>query len=106
MDSLVSSTLTEICLQFFEEPIIKHWKESGEISYYNVDVILIYDKNETSINNHMNNIHKKLEFKITEEENNINYLDQPIHRYNNKLNLGIYRKPTETALYISHPTTH
>ena len=33
MDSPVSSTLAEIYLQFFEEPIIKHWKESGEISY-------------------------------------------------------------------------
>jgi hypothetical protein len=72
MDSPVSSTLAEIYLQFFEELIIKHWKESGEMCY-NVDVILIFDQNktnETSINNHVNNIHKKLEFRITEEENN------------------------------------
>ena len=54
----------------------------------------------------MNKIHKNLEFKTTEEENNINYLDLSIHRYNNKLNLGIYRKPTETPLCIftsNHP---
>jgi len=43
----------------------------------------------------MNNINKNLEFKKTEEEkNNTNYLDLSIYRYNNKLNLGIYRKPT------------
>ena len=63
-----------------------------------MDVILKFDQNktnETSINNHMNNINKNLEFKKTEEEkNNTNYLDLSIYRYNNKLNLGIYRKPT------------
>ena len=74
-----------------------------------MEVILIFDQNktnETSINNQMRNIHKNAEFKITEEENNINYLDLSIHRHNNKLNLGIYINPTETPLYISHPTAH
>jgi len=45
----------------------------------------------------MNNIHKHLEFKITEEaNNNINYLYLTIHRHNNKLSIEIYRKPTQT----------
>jgi len=53
----------------------------------------------------MNNIHKYLEFELTEEENkNINYLDLSIRRNNNNLQLGIYRKPTQTLLYISHLT--
>ena len=40
----------------------------------------------------MNNIHKYLEFKLTEEENKtINYK----HR-NNNLQVQIYRKPTQT----------
>jgi len=30
-------------------------------------------------------IHKYLEFKLTEEENNINYLDVPTHRNNHNL---------------------
>jgi len=45
----------------------------------------------------MKNIHKHLEFRLTEEENkNINYLDLSIHRGNNNLQLGIYIKPLQT----------
>ena len=51
----------------------------------------------------MNNIHKHLEFKITEEENNnINYFDLNIHRHNNKLNIEIYSKPTQTNHHTFH----
>jgi len=52
----------------------------------------------------MNNIHKYLEFKLTEEEeenNNINYLDVSTHRNNHNLQLGIYRKPTQTDTNIN-----
>jgi hypothetical protein len=54
----------------------------------------------------MNNIHKHLEFKITEEENNnINYLDITIHRHNNTLSIEIIENlHKQTSLYISHPT--
>ena len=54
----------------------------------------------------MNNIHKHLEFKVTEEENKtINYLDLAIHRNNSNFQLGIYKKPAQTdrhyyTLYI------
>ena len=43
MGSPISSTIAEIYLQFFEELFIRHWMESGEISYYKryVDEILI-----------------------------------------------------------------
>jgi hypothetical protein len=34
MESPLSSTLTEIYLQYFEEMMIKHWIETGEITYY------------------------------------------------------------------------
>jgi hypothetical protein len=109
LGSPVSSTLAELHLQFFEELINKHWKERGEISYYNMDVVLKFDQNktnDTSINNNMNNINENLEFKKTEEEkNNTNYLDLSIYIYNNKLNLGIYRKHTQAPLYISHSAT-
>ena len=59
----------------------------------------------------MKNIHKHLEFKITEEGNKtINYLDLSIHRNNNKLQLGIYRKPTQMGTTIhfmsNHPLDH
>jgi len=43
----------------------------------------------------MNNIHKYLEFKLREEENNnITYLDLSIHRNNKDLPLDIHRKST------------
>ena len=57
--------------------------------------------NEKLITNCMNNIHKYLEFKLTEEEsNNITYLDLSTHRNNNDLHLGIHRKPTQTDTAI------
>jgi len=87
--------------------------ETGEITQYKIHVddnIIAFDQNKingVSIIKYMNNIHKYLEFKLTEEEHkNINYLDLSIHRNNNNLQLGIYRKPTQTLLYILHPTIH
>ena len=74
MGSATSSTLAEIYLQNFEELIIKHWIETGEITYYRRyvdDIIIIFDQNKTkedSITSYMNDIHKHLEFKLTEEE--------------------------------------
>jgi hypothetical protein len=51
-----------------------------------------------------------LDFKITQEENNINYLDLPIHRHQNNLYLEIYAKPTQTGTTIdfisNHPLEH
>jgi hypothetical protein len=116
MGSPISSTLTEIYLQFFEEPTIRHWMENGEVYYrrYGDDIIILFDQNKINkelISNYMNNIHKCLEFKLTEEENdNIMYLDLSINRNNNDLHLGIHRKPTQaytTIHFISnHPLEH
>jgi len=55
----------------------------------------------------MNNIHKHLEFKLSEEENNtINYLDLSIHRNTNSIDTGIYRKPTHTHVTIQFSSNH
>jgi hypothetical protein len=86
--SLISETLAEIYLQFFEELIIRHWTENGEIPYYRryVDdvIIIMFDQNkinEELITICMKNKHKCLEFKLTKEENyNIKYLDISIHK--------------------------
>jgi hypothetical protein len=49
----------------------------------------------------MNNIHKHLEFRSTlEENNNTSYLDSSIHRDTHSLQMGIYRKPTQTDTTI------
>jgi hypothetical protein len=61
--------------------------------------------------NHMDNIDKNLEFKLSEEENNtINYLDLSVHRNTNSIDIRIYRKPTHTDATIqfsnNHPLEH
>jgi hypothetical protein len=49
----------------------------------------------------MNNIHKYLEFKLTEEEhNNVTYLDLSVHRNSNNIHLDIHRKPIQTDTII------
>ena len=51
MGSPISRTLAKIYLQFFEELTIRHWMESGEISYYKsyaYDILIISDQNKTN----------------------------------------------------------
>jgi hypothetical protein len=65
-----SSTVAEIYLKYVEELMVKHWMEMCEIMYYKRyvdDIIIIFDQNKTdedTITNHMNNIHRYLEFKL------------------------------------------
>ena len=76
LGSPLSSTLAEIYLQYFEELTVKHWMETNEIVYYKryfVDITIIFNQYKTTehtITKYMNNVHKHLEFKTTEEENN------------------------------------
>jgi hypothetical protein len=106
MESPLSSTLTVIYLQCFKEIMIKHWIKMVEITYYRGyvdDIIIISDQNknyENAITNYMNNIHKHLDFKLKEENNNLNYLDLSTHRNNQGLHIGIKRKPTQTDTTI------
>jgi hypothetical protein len=48
MGSPTSGTLAEIYLHFFEELIVKHGMENGEITYYRryVDDIIVFDQNK------------------------------------------------------------
>jgi hypothetical protein len=116
MGSPISSTTAEIYLQFLEETHIKQRLGSKEIVYYKRyvhDILIIFDQNKTNeqiIINHVNNIDKHLQFKISTEENNLtNYLDLSIHR-NNNIDIGIYRKPTctdtTTQFSSNHPYEH
>jgi hypothetical protein len=81
---------------------------------YFYDILINFVQNKTdelAIVNHMNNIDRDLQFKISVEENNvINYLDLSIHRNNINIDLGIYRKQTctDTTIQVSsnHPYEH
>jgi hypothetical protein len=113
MGSPISGTLAEIYLQHTEELFIKQWIESQEIFCYKRyvdDIIIIYDQNkinEIAITNVMNGINEQLEFKATAEINNsINYLDRTINRNINKIELDIYRKPTNADITIQYTSNH
>jgi hypothetical protein len=80
--------------------------EMGETTYYRryvVDIIIIlhqYEINKDLIISYMNNIHKHFELKSTTEDNkNINYLDQSIHRDNSSHRTG---KAARLGHYLYH----
>ena len=55
----------------------------------------------------MNGINEQSEFKATEEINNsINYLDRTINRNINKIELDMYRKPTNADITIQYTSNH
>jgi hypothetical protein len=52
-------------------------------------------------------IHPKIKFTMEEEQDNkINYLDITIVKTHNRLQLGIYRKPTTTDHIIHNDSCH
>jgi hypothetical protein len=113
MGSPLSSTMAEIYIQYFENLHIKHWLESREIIFYKRcvdDIFIIYDTsktNEPSIFKEINKIDPHLQFKLTTEINNtITYMDLAINKGDDKLELGIYRKPIETGTVIHHYSNH
>jgi hypothetical protein len=75
MGSPISSTLTEIFLQYFEETYMKHHLEHNHITYYKRyvdDLFIIYDQTKTNsdtITNLFNKINEHMKFKATTEEN-------------------------------------
>jgi hypothetical protein len=67
--------------------------------------------NEELTTMYVNNMHKYLEIKLIEQENNnVTYLDLSTNGNNNNLHLGIHRKPTHTQTIIhfisNHPLEH
>jgi hypothetical protein len=113
MDSPLSSTMTEIYLQYFEELLIKHWLESKETIFYRRyvdDIFIVFYQNKTEIdkiNNLLNITIPHLEFTHTMEENStITYLDLSIQRCTYNLQLSIYRKPTQTDTTIHYTSNH
>jgi hypothetical protein len=113
MGSPISSTISEIYIQFLEELYVKQWLDSRQILYYKRyvdDILIIYDQNKTNeqdILNHANNIDKHLQFKLSTELNNlINYLDLSIEIIAT-LNLESIENPQVlTPPYAFHLTIH
>ena len=94
-------SVAEIFLQYHENLLLKNILDANLIKYYNRyvdDIFIIYDNTvikADQISEYMNNIHKNLQFKLTNEENKtISFLDLLITR--NQINLTIDK-------YIGNP---
>jgi hypothetical protein len=76
MGSPVSGIITEIFLQYYEHPILKHILEMNAVIYYNCyiyDVFIVFNSTtitEEVIMNIMNTIHSNLQFFLTLKDNN------------------------------------
>ena len=101
LGSPLSGNLAELFLQYLKKSYIKHWINTKELCFYTryVDDI-IYDANRTTEKNIVqwfNGIDTKLKFKLTVENNScISFLDLNIQRKPDKIELGVYRKETNT----------
>jgi hypothetical protein len=112
-----SGLIDEIFLQHLEHLNLAHLVHKHNIiNYcrYDENTCLIFDSNNTCIQNILNNLnalHFNLQFTAEIEENQaLNYLDITIHRTPITFKTAIYRKPTFTDTIIpyssKHPTHH
>ena len=101
----------------FGEGFIKHWINSKEICFYTryvVDILIIFDANRTTekeIAHWFNGIDTNKKFKLTVENNGcVSFLDLNIQRKPDRIELGVYRKETNTDITIhknsNHPQEH
>jgi hypothetical protein len=114
MGTPTSAILAATFIQHLEHNKIIKILNKHQITEYhrNVEnILIVYNKNITNINNTLNEcntIHPTIKFTMeTEKHNTLNYLDLTIMNNHNKLTFGIYRKPTNTDLiYTTIPVTH
>jgi hypothetical protein len=107
MGAPTSAILTETFIQHMEHkylyPILK---TQQIIAYYRYvdDILIIYDKNKTNIEetlNNFNNIQPSINFTMEKEQHEkINYLDITIHCKDKQFEFSIYRKPTQADIII------
>ncbi|GFG31147.1 hypothetical protein Cfor_10730 [Coptotermes formosanus] len=113
MGSPILGLVAETFLQFYKHPIVKGNLENNNIIFYNryVDnILIIFDDHKITtdrILSYMNSIHKHLISKLTNEENEtISFLDLPITRNQDELNINIFQKPTTTDTTIHYKSNH
>jgi hypothetical protein len=113
----ISNIVAEIFIQHFENTHLKHILEAKTILFYTryVDnILMIYNTKHTTpekIHNLINKIHPNLQFAPTHVYNNtMHFLDLFLIRHTDKIEIGIFRKPTTTDTTINytsnHPTEH
>jgi hypothetical protein len=113
MGAPTSAILAEVHIQHLEHkqlyPILTRHQTMGHFRYVD-DILMIYNKNKTNIHEIQAEFNKKatsIKFTIKEEyHNSINFLDITIYRKRTKLELGIYRKPTQTDTIKRNDSCH
>ena len=116
MGSPISSTITEIFLQYLEDTHIKQLIDSKNIIFYTRyadNILIIYNTTRTTpdlINTFINQVHTAIQLNPTYENNCISFLDLLIIRKTSCLETDIRRKLTTTDTTINfssnHPTEH
>jgi len=113
MGSHLSGTLAELFLQYLEKSYIKHWINSKEIYFYTryvVYILIIFDANsitENKIAKWFNVIDTNMKFKYTVENKGcVSFLDLNIKRKPDRIELGVYRKETNTDITIHNNSNH
>jgi hypothetical protein len=113
MGAPTSAILAETYIQNMEHTqIFQILKAQKIIAYFRYvdDILIIYDNNNTDINqtlNDFNNLQPTIKFTIEKEKNeSINFLDLTIHRNKKQLQYSIYRKPTYTDIIIPKSSCH
>jgi hypothetical protein len=107
-----SAIFSETYLQYIEHNHIIDLLIKHQIILYHryVDILVVYNTQHTNIDSALtdfNNIHRKIQFSVEEECNNQkNFLDLSIVRTCNKLEFGIFRKPTATDIMIHNRSCH
>ena len=114
--SPISSTITEIFLQYLEDTHIKQLIDSKNIIFYTRyadNILIIYNTTRTTpdlINTFINQVHTAIQLNPTYENNCISFPDLLIIRKTSCLETDIRRKLTTTDTTINfssnHPTEH
>jgi len=113
MGSHISGTLAELFLQYLEKSYIKHWINSKEKCFYTryvLYILIIFDANsiiQNKIAKLFNEIHTNIKFKLTVENKVcVIFLDLNIQRKPDRIELGVYRKETNTDITIHNNSNH
>lgn len=113
MGSPLSGILSNIFMDHFENSFLEKHFDNYQISEwqrYVDDIFLIFDSNHVTadiILEQINNEHPNIQFTMeTEINNKLNHLDLTLTRFNNKLDISIYRKATTTNHTIHSTSNH
>ena len=115
MGSPLSPVLANLCMEFLESEFILNCPDNIKpLVWYRYvdDIFIVYDKDDSSFDNfvsYVNNLLPSIKFTVErEQENKLSFLDVLVHHNPNDLTFSfdIYRKPTNSEMYIHYFSYH